>query len=161
MPSIDGVMPGICDAKSVQQLQDAARPGATRTDLRAGRRAEDRIRARVTSALEAAFDPIDDNAAPANKRITNAELRAAREALDLEPVRVRRLHAFNLLIQGSLYAANEKLNPAREARGEPPVAARDLIRGFLRYWLGDLAIDETDTDHSIATTGRGSRLVGE
>lgn len=148
---------GIRDAKTHSELLQAARPDATAADLHRGRLAEERARRRIIDAFEQATAPINDNVAPANKRHTHRQLNEARANNDVSVQRAARLDVFNKIIQGSLYAANEWAHTRPDAA--IPVDPKDLLGGILKGWFGDLAIDETDADHSIATLGRGNDLT--
>ena len=151
---------GIRDARTLEQIQRAARPGATAADIANGRRAEARARRRIIDAWEQATVPINDNVAPANRRITNRELKAARASTDVSAQRAARIQAFNLLIQGSVYAGNEWFN-SRRSDEHAALDPKDIAKGIMSGWRGDLAIDETDVDYSIATLGRGNDLTSD
>lgn len=147
-------MPGVRDARSVAEF-DAVdpdkNPDPTAAQLHAAELAEDRVRHRIIKAFEQATLPINDNVAPADARHTNAELKRLGKLNDRTEQRAARIAAVNGLIQGSLFAANK----ARHKGIDP----RDLRSGILKGWAGDVAIDETDHDHSIATKGRGTKLT--
>ena len=163
---------GVRDPQTLEAMIKAGKPNATAADIRAGQLAEARARRRIMDAFERATTPINDNVLPANRRHTSKQLTEARATTDVSGQRAARLLVFNLIIQGSLYTANVEANERRkadkrskdeggnDAEDGVPFDPTDLRSGILADWTGDLAVDETDADHSIATQGRGKGLSG-
>jgi len=97
---------------------------------------------RCRTAMEEALEPFNDNALPADRRHTNKAMKAAIKAADLSHRTILREELMSRMVFGSLLQAN--------AERYPDIEPDDLLNGILRGWTGDLAIDETHLDESIA-----------